>query len=280
MRIGLLHPGAMGASVAATLTASGHNVLWCEGGRSAATRERATAAGATATASLERLAEDAEIILSVCPPDAAGELADEVLRTGFAGVFVDANAIAPATARQIAARFGDRYVDGGIIGPPAREPGTTRLYLSGVAAVRVAELFTAGPLEAIALRDGDATGASALKMAYAAYTKGHAALLLAARALADANGVGSSLDAEWDLSQPGLRQRLAGSAQGVAPKSWRFAGEMLEIAATFAAADLPNGFHLGAAEVYERLASFKDTDDVDVDAVLARLIDKPASRPD
>lgn len=262
----------MGASVAASLVACGHRVLWSEDGRSEATRVRAQAASAEAVGKIEQLIDGAELIVSVCPPESALELAAVVADAGFGGLYVDANAVAPATAQAVAARFGDRYIDGGIIGPPATRPGTTRLYLAGARAADVADLFAGGPLEAIALDQGGQTGASALKMAYAAYTKGHAALLLAARALAAAGDVGAALDAEWERSQPGLTQRLAGAARGVAPKGWRFAGEMREIAATFEAAGLPPQFHLGAADLYERLAAFKDLDDVDVEQVLARLL--------
>ena len=45
--------------------------------------------------------------------------------------------------------------------------------------------------------DGDPVSASALKMTYAAWTKGTAALLLAIEATAEANGVAAALHAEW-----------------------------------------------------------------------------------
>ena len=46
---------------------------------------------------------------------------------------------------------------------------------------------------------------------------------------------------------------------------------MREIAETFAAVGLPDGFHEAAAEVYHRLAGFKDTDSVTLDALVAAL---------
>ena len=45
---------------------------------------------------------------------------------------------------------------------------------------------------------------------------------------------------------------------GKVRKAWRWVAEMEEIAATFEAAGLPGGFHHAAAEIYGRLAAFKD----------------------
>ena len=183
---------------------------------------------------------------------------------------MDANAVAPATAERIGAICG-RYVDGGIVGPPAWREGATRLYLSGDQAPTVAALFAGSLVDARAIA-GDVGSASALKMCYAAFTKGSSALLLAVRALAEANGVTADLLAEWDVSQPQLAARSEATAKSVSPKAWRFAGEMREIAATFAAADLPDGFHGAAALLYERMAGLKDESNADLDAVLAALL--------
>src|SRR6266700_1995512 len=170
--IGLLHPGEMGAAVGKCLASAGHRVLWDPEGRSAATKERAEAAGLTEVALAEIIARS-EVIMSVCPPHAA----------------VDARVV------------------------PL--PGT----------------------------------ASAVKMAYASWTKGSAALLLATRALARAEGVESVLLEEWGISQPGLERRSSAAAGSAAAKGWRWVAEMEEIAATMAAAGLPEGFHQAAAEI-------------------------------
>jgi hypothetical protein len=157
---------------------------------------------------------------------------------------VDANAVAPGTAREIGAIVeagGATFVDGGLIGPPPRNAGSTRLYLSGREAKRAAALFESSALEAIAIGDGPGA-ASALKMTYAAYTKGSSALLMA----------------EWRRSQPDLPKRSEAAARDNARKAWRFVGEMEEIAAAFGAAGLPGGFHEAAAEIYARLADYKD----------------------
>jgi len=248
--VGLLHPGEMGAALGLVLGNGDHDVLWASSGRSEATMQRAESAGLIDVGSVETLAERSDVILSVCPPHAAREVARST--AGAPGLFVDANAIAPATARGIAAERDDsNFVDGGIIGSPPRQAGTTRIYLSGTSAATVAELFEATPVDARVLSSniGDA---SAVKMTYAAWTKGTAALLLAIRAVAEAEGVLEPLVEEWRLSLPDLPAAADRAARSARAKGWRWVGEMDEIAATFAAADLPDGFHQAAAEMFRR----------------------------
>jgi 3-hydroxyisobutyrate dehydrogenase-like beta-hydroxyacid dehydrogenase len=246
--IGLLHPGEMGAAVGQCLTGAGHTVLWVPDGRSAATRERAAAAGLDGCGWAEMSARS-DVIVSVCPPGAALEVARAV--AGFGGLYLDANAIAPATAGEVAAIVtagGAGYVDGGIVGPPPLAPGNTRLYLSGPRAAEVQALFGGTNVDARVVPPPGT--ASAVKMAYASWTKGSAALLLAARALARAEGVESVLLEEWGISQPGLEKRWDGAAGAAAAKGWRWVAEMEQIAETMAAAGLPEGFHQAAAEIY------------------------------
>ena len=250
--IGLLHPGEMGAAVGRCLAKSGHTVLWASEGRSPATQDRAKAAGLTDAGTISAVAGQAGIILSVCPPHAAADVAWAV--HGFRGLYVDANAISPGTAREVAQMItdsGGRYVDGGIIGLPPTAPGSTRLYLSGPHAPAVQALFAGTDLDARIAGPGR-TAASAVKMAYAAWTKGTAALILAIRELAREEGVEETLLAEWALSQPSLDKRSQGSAKAAEAKGWRWVAEVEEIAATMAAADLPDGFHQAAAEIFRR----------------------------
>jgi 3-hydroxyisobutyrate dehydrogenase-like beta-hydroxyacid dehydrogenase len=270
--IGLLHPGQMGAAVAACLTGRGHEVGWASAGRSPASAARAAHTGLADAGSITELAGQAGIILSVCPPHAALDTARAVAAAGFTGLYLDANAISPGTAltvRSVVETAGGRYLDGGIIGSPPAGPAApegpadgTRLYLAGGSAAgdgdgpaaQVAALFEGTALTPLILRNGNPAGASALKMAYAAWTKGSAALILSARALARAEGVDDSLLAEWSLSQPGLEDRSLGAARSAAAKGWRWVGEMEEIAASMTANGLPDGFHLAAAEVFRRAA--------------------------
>lgn len=214
----------------------------------------------------------ADIALAVCPPHAAVELSQLVMAEGFGGIYVDANAVAPDTIDRIASVVapGADLVDGGIIGPPARAPGSTRLYLSGSRAPEVAALFDGSLLEAHTI-DEVPGRASALKMCYAAWTKGSAALLLAVAGLARAEGVEDVLRQEWDKSQPQLPAKLETAVKSSVPKAWRFSGEMLQIADTFEAQGLPDGFHQAAADIYERLAGFKDGSSLETDDVLEAL---------
>ncbi|HXK14591.1 MAG TPA: DUF1932 domain-containing protein [Gaiellaceae bacterium] len=235
MIVGLLHPGEMGAAVGRCLQANRHEVLWASAGRSEESRKRAETfedAGA-----VEALAQRAELILSICPPHAALDVARGV--EGFDGVYVDANAISPMRAKEVAA-IHPRFVDGGIVGGPPDEPGTT-LYLSGSGAASVAVLFVGTNLEPRVVAD-----ASAVKMAYAAWSKGSAAMLLAIRDVARHFGV----EEEWELAAPELAKRLPRAEHAAATKGWRWEGEMEEIADTFAAAGQPDGFHRAAARVY------------------------------
>ncbi|CAN5816963.1 hypothetical protein BH24ACT5_BH24ACT5_18040 [soil metagenome] len=190
--------------------------------------------------------------------------------TGFAGVYVDANAIAPVTARTIGARF-ERFVDGAIIGPPVHEAGSTRLYLSGDDTDAIVDLWRRSPLE-VRVIGGGAGAASALKMCFAGWTKGSAALLLAMRALAHAEDVEDALLAEWATSMPELAVQSERAAAKNSPKAWRFAGELREIASASAEHGLPEGFGRAAAEVYDALASLRDTSDVTIAAVLEALL--------
>ena len=248
--VGVLHPGEMGAAVAGVLRGRGDTVLWASAGRSAATAERARAAGLEDAGSSDELCRRCEILLSICPPHAAVDVARAA--SGFTGTYVDANAVAPDTARAIA-KLQPRLVDGGIVGPPPSRPGTTRLYLSGGEAGQIAALFAGTRLDARVL-SAEPGAASALKAAYAGWTKGSAALLLTVRELARAEGVERALVEEWRLSLPELEERLAGAERSARRKGWRWVGEMEEIAQSMAAQDLPTGFHEAAAEVFRRAA--------------------------
>jgi 3-hydroxyisobutyrate dehydrogenase-like beta-hydroxyacid dehydrogenase len=238
--VGLLHPGAMGSVVGNALADAGHDVVWASDGRSPETAARAARFRDCGT--VAALAAEAELILSICPPHAALDVARAVGE--FDGVYVDANAISPVRAGQVAA-VQPRYVDGGIIGGPPERAGETRLYLSGPGAEDVAALFRETIVEPCTVAD-----ASAFKMVYAAWTKGTAALLLAIRDVAGHYGVGEALNVEWRESLPELLDRLPSAERSAAAKGWRWAGEMDEIADTFAAAGAPRGFHDAAAEVY------------------------------
>jgi 3-hydroxyisobutyrate dehydrogenase-like beta-hydroxyacid dehydrogenase len=272
MRITVLHPGQMGVEVARCLSAT-HEVAWCSQGRSEATRERAEEAGLVELADLSEVASWCDVVISVCPPAAAHQVATEVVAAGFTGLYLDANAVSPATVHRIAATVshaGGEIVDGGIVGPPPRQEGTTRLFLSGPRAGEVADWFTDGLLGTVVL-PGDVGDASALKASYAGWTKASAALLVAVRAHARAAGVEQALLEEWDRSQPGLRERCDGALARLLTTAWRYEGEMAEIATSMDDHGVPAEFHDGAAAVYRRLARVRTGPD-DLDGVLDEFL--------
>lgn len=273
--IAMLHPGEMGAAVANCLVRNGHRVIWASEGRSESTRQRAQAAGLIDGGSLQQTLSAADLALAVCPPHAAVSLAHEVAKSTFAGIYVDANAVAPGTAREVAGivSAGGKvsFVDGCIIGLPPTGGGSTRMYLAGSAAAEVSALFDGSALQAPVLAS-DIGSASALKVCYAAWSKGSVALLTNIRALAAAEGVDTALAHEWELSAPDALQR-SGLVSGQARKAWRWVGEMEEIADSFGAAGLPDGFHHAAAEIYRRLATFKDAGSpVAIDEIIAAVL--------
>ena len=275
--IGILHPGAMGISVAASALHSGHQVYYASEGRSDATRARAAEHNLQDFGTLAELCKTCSLIISVCPPHAAEDVAGQVIAHGFEGLYLDANAISPQKAQRIGeslSEAGIAFVDGGIIGGPAWTPGETWLYLAGKDAERMAACFSAGPLE-VSIIDDEIGKASAIKMCYAAYTKGTTALLTSILALAEISNVRAELETQWERDESGFSERAERRVRRVTAKAWRFAGEMDEIAATFEAASLPGGFHAAAGEVYRCLAHFKNASEIPgLEEVLTTLLNR------
>jgi len=238
MRVGLLFPGEMGALVGAAADAE---VLWASEGRSDATAHRAAAFHDVG--SVAELAAQSDVVLSICPPAIAEDVAAEVAGAGFDGLYVEANAIAPRRAERIAEML--RCVDGAVI---ARSG--LNLYLSGDPAdvAVVADLFKDGEVKAIPL-EGGVGAASALKMAFGGWNKISTALTAQAFAIARAYGVEDALAGEGVESDRILR---------AAPKAWRWAPEMEEVADTCAALGLPDGMPRGAADLYSRWEGHRD----------------------
>lgn len=260
-KIGILHAGEMGISIAASAINNGHHVFWMSQSRSDKTRARAEKYDLIEIDSLFRFCQISEMIISVCPPHAAEEVARSVLEAGFQGLYLDANAISPQRAVKIGHMLkvnNIRFVDGGIIGGPAWTPKETWLYLSSKHSDEIARCFLNGPLEIKII--GDEIGkASALKMCYAAYSKGTTALLAAILAAAESLGVRNELYELWDMDNAGFSEQANRRATRATAKAWRFEGELLEIASTFRNEGLPGGFHEAAAAIYHRMADFKDS---------------------
>lgn len=193
--VGLLHPGSMGAAIGSQLRDRGVDVLWCPTGRSSTTAARAEAAGLAAADGLQALVAGCSVLLSVCPPGAAEDVAGQVAQHGFSGVYVEANPIAPERVERIAALLPQAVVvDGGIVGSPPRGGKSAWLYLAGPpdATGVVADLFvsTAVRTRVVADRLGPA---SALKLSYSLFQKSSRALAALAYAAAVEHGVSDEL---------------------------------------------------------------------------------------
>lgn len=279
--VGVVSPGAMGAAVAAALSARGMRVVVALEGRGTASRERAARYQLRDVGTLGSLVGSCDLVLSIVPPARATEVATAITRLSaqreHSLTYVDANAVSPMRARAIATvveEGGGCYVDGGIVGGPPAPGARTDLYLSGAGADALARRLTGSELVVTSLGP-DPTAASALKMCFAAWSKGTSALAIAIRALARASGVDDPLVELWDRRRSGALSQSEG-AGGVAGRAWRWVDEMSEIERTFDSAGLPGGAAGAASALYRRLAVFKDRDDVSLEDVVTALGAKPA----
>jgi 3-hydroxyisobutyrate dehydrogenase-like beta-hydroxyacid dehydrogenase len=254
--VALLHPGAMGARIGAELVRAGHQVRWLALGRSSATHSRAEEAGLTATGDVDTLLAGAEIVLSVCPPQGALDVARLVAGGAFAGTYVDANPVAPATLAAIAATVGargGRLVDGGIVGPPPGEGGSTHFYLAGdpSTARTVTELFSGTAVTPMVV-GADLGAASAAKQAYALFDKGRMLLAAVAADLAESNGVLDVLAAENGRSGADVLAELPAVRAGLAEVGWRWGPEFEELAAALVASGVDPALAQACVQVLGR----------------------------
>ncbi|NUR39026.1 MAG: NAD(P)-dependent oxidoreductase [Streptomyces sp.] len=270
----LLHPGAMGAPVGGQAARTGTRVLYVPTGRGPASVERARQAGLEAADSLESALSVSDLVLSICPPHAAEDVAHEVLEHGFRGVYVEANAISPDRATRIGKACAERgavLVDGSIIGGPPAGGSGPRLYLSGDtrAVAMTAALFEGTDVPARPL-DAGIGAASALKMAYASFQKSARVLAAVSHALAASHGVGEELTREGRE----LTARILAETDhfpSVAARAWRWAPEMEEIAAALDAVGLPPDMAQASAAVLRRWSGDKDRLDLPLEEVFAHL---------
>ncbi|MER5382220.1 DUF1932 domain-containing protein [Streptomyces sp. NPDC002688] len=270
--LGVLHPGSMGAAVAAQALRSGAEVLWCPDGRSVGTRERAERYGLTPVRTLSEMTERADVILSLCPPAAAEDVARAVAECSFARIYVDGNAVSPATMANISGilqRSGSIVVDGSVIGSPPSDSKSPRLYLAGPTETlsAVVQLFAGSAVQTRPLPGGIGK-ASALKLSYSSYQKASRALAAVAYALASDHGVEAEL---LDIAQGRTTNYLAETAyfSKVAARSWRWGPEMREAAHALEEAGLPTDLADAATTVMDRWTGLKDTS-----PDLARVLDE------
>jgi L-threonate 2-dehydrogenase len=252
-------PGAMGSAISLRLVEHGARVLTSLDGRSAATAERARAAGME-DVSPETVAT-ADIILSIVPSGEAVALAERFVtllsQSRHKPVFIDCNALSPKTKAQVAvtlAQTGCDVIDGAIIGsPPQSGEKGPRLYVSGEQSGRASVLGTLG----LDLRpiDGPIGAAAALKMSYAGISKGLTAIAVAMLLAASRSGAATELYRELGESLPQLLSRFKTGIPDMYPKAYRWVAEMREIAAFLSEDKAAAMIFEGAAQLYDRLAT-------------------------
>jgi hypothetical protein len=266
----------MGVVLGDLLRAGGARVVWASAGRSARTKARVEGIGIDDLGTVAAVARASGLVLSICPPEAALDVAEEVIAAGFTGTYVDANAISPdrtVAVGEVVARGGASFVDAAVIGPPPVTAGTTRLYLAGAAAPSVAALFAETPCDARAL-DGPARqrlrAGDVVRRVHEGASGAGGRL---PRPLGAHHGLRDELRAEWELMTPGLADAVERDLERLASKAWRFGAEMRFIADSFAAAGVPDGFHRAAAEIDERWSPYRGRDGTEppIDELMDRL---------
>ncbi|MGA4953761.1 DUF1932 domain-containing protein [Streptomyces lydicamycinicus] len=271
--VGILHPGSMGAAVAACAAANAADVLWCEAGRSPASAARAEQAGLTPVPTLPQLLDRSDIVISLCPPAAAEALARDVAAARFDRVYVEANAISPARAQRIAALLAPdtTVVDGGVVGSPPVRGKTPSLYLSGpVPATESIEALFAGTAVRTVVLGREVGKASALKLSYASFQKTSRVLVALAVGMAREHGVDQELievaarRTDSYLSEPGYIAKTASRA-------WRWGPELDEAADALEAAGLPPEMLRAAASTLARWNDAKDAQELTLTDALDRL---------
>jgi L-threonate 2-dehydrogenase len=256
--VAIIAPGAMGAAVGKRLTSHGVRVLTSLTDRSEGTVARARDAGMAAASDAEIAAAD--FMLSILPPGDALALAQRfapILSASNAKpVYVDCNAINPATVARVAAAIaptGCPFVDAGIIGPPPKGDGAgPRLYASGEAAPRFATLRQYG-LD-VRVIDGPLAAASALKMSYAGITKGTQAIGAAMILAAMRGGSAAALFDELSFSQKEMLAQFQRQLPAMPAKAYRWIAEMQEIAGFVGDDPAARELYQGAAHFYQRMA--------------------------
>lgn len=257
--VAIISPGDMGHAVGRALGEHGNDVITCLAGRGEGSRERAKAANMRDAGSLEAMVSEANLVLSIMPPESAEEAAKEVAAamqaTGKKPPYADCNAISPDTTRRTGKPITDvgaLYMDASIIGPAPGRGAPPRFYASGPDLEPLKTLDGQG----IVIRPigTDIGRASGIKMVYAALTKGTTTLHTAVLTAAEALGLSDELHAELKSSQKATWEAMQKAVPFLPADSARWIREMEEIAQTFESAGVTPHYHLGAAAVHRTLA--------------------------
>lgn len=255
--VAILMPGDMGHGCGQAFRENGFRVVTSLSGRSERTHALAAKAGIEDVGSFEAVARQADLVLSILPPESAvaqaRAMADAMVAADSRPPYADCNAISPMTARKVGteiARAGAVYIDGGIIGlNPVKTGGGTRFYVSGPDTSAIEQLDGRGCL--VRPLGPEIGRASAMKMVYASATKGTFSLHAATLTVAQAMGLTAEYLKEIGESQPAMLAAMQRMVPRIPLDSGRWTGEMYEIAATFAEAGVTSKFHEAAAAMME-----------------------------
>lgn len=259
-RIGFMTPGDMGQGVAMQLKKKGLSVVTALEKRSERSRKMAAEAGLTDVGSIARLCAEADLVMSVMNPGAALEFAAEAAaaigKQARKPAFIDCNAIAPDTMREIEAMMkaaGARCLDGGLIGPPPRGTAKVHLYVSGPGSAELEQIGNEQLLvHVMSERLGDA---SAIKMCYSAFNKGTQGLALQTLMAAQRLGVYEALEKQILSSRGEMYQGFLSAFPQLPPKAYRWVPEMHEIARTFEGVGMTPRIFQGEADMFELVAA-------------------------
>ena len=275
--VAIVAPGTMGAGIGRRLTENKVTVLTSLAGRSEESAKRAREAGKHPVE--EHALAEADFLLSIIPPgdalDLARRLAPVLTASNRKLIYVECNAVSPATMQKIAkeiAATGCPFVGAGIIGPPPK-PGSanTKIYASGPAAADLARLNDYGLI--VRVLDGPVTAASALKMSYAGITKGFTALGATMMLAATRGGSAEALRNELAESRPDLLRYLSNQIPSMYSKAYRWVAELDEIASFIGDERAEHEMLVAAARLYERIADDFEKDKSEIGA-LARFLNK------
>lgn len=270
--VGLLHPGSMGAAFGAQLRRQNVRVLWCTEGRSIRSQARAEDAGLEGVVRLGDLVASADVLLSLCPPAAAVDVARQVAACGLDGrMYIEANAITPRRVQEVAELLpGVVVIDGAVVGSPPAGGKQPALYLSGSpdGCSQVTALFAGSDVTTHVL-DAELGTASALKLAYSSYQKASRVLAALAYGLADANGVADEL-LEIAGKRAGSYLAETSYIAKTAARAWRWSPELDDAAALLRDAGMPDDLMRAASGVLHRWSDARERE-LTVDEALSFL---------
>ncbi|MEX2523429.1 MAG: DUF1932 domain-containing protein [Gammaproteobacteria bacterium] len=277
--IAIIGTGDMGSAVGRVLSEHGYRVITSLDGRSGHSSRLAGGAGIEDAGDLSNVVGQADVLLSIMPPAAAEGFAHSAA-AAMAGqtplLYVECNAISPARSMRIGAAVteaGGRYVDGGIIGAaPGISDQPPRFYVSGIETDALLELNGKG-IEVVSM-GGEIGRASAIKMTFAALTKGTNALRTAVLLAGEKLAVGRELREEFRYRLPEEYERMERRVPYLAADAERWHGEMREIEDTFRAAGISGGFHEAAAWVFELLSKSELATEKRADMVPGRRLEE------